>query len=171
MPLPAKFRITPSPHSPRGFTLVELTISLSLIALLAGLLVVLINPPQMRKKGRDVVRLVDFGTLLQAVESYTVDHGEPPDLENTLRRSDQPVAAGEAPQLADGRGWLGVDLSAYLAKLPTDPVNAGSLVYRYKRVGKRFEIDAVMEEYTDLMRDDRGNDDERYELGTDLGIL
>lgn len=165
MPLPAH------DHRTAGFTLVEMVVVVSMISLLSGLLVILINPVEMRRKARDVVRLVDLNNLLQAIESYNTDNGLPPDRDDTPRRSDQPVVAGFAPQLADGRGWLGVDLSGTLAKLPTDPLNVWPYVYRYKRVVRRFEIDAVMEGYPDLMRGDGGNDDGRYELGTDLTIL
>lgn len=165
MPLPAH------DHKTAGFTLVEMVVVISMIALLSGLLVVLIDPLEMRRKARDVVRLVDLNNLLQAIESYNTDNSLPPDQEGILRRSDQSVMEGQAPQLSDGRGWLGTDLSGSLAKLPTDPLNVWPYVYRYKRAAKKFEVDAVMEEYTDLMRNDNGNGDNRYELGTDLGLL
>jgi prepilin-type N-terminal cleavage/methylation domain-containing protein len=154
-----------------GFTLVEMVVVIALISLLSAFLTVIINPVQMRRKVRDVARLVDLGNLLQAVEGYVADYGYPPDEENVLRMSDQPVVAGVAPQLSDGRGWLGEDLSSSLAKLPTDPLNISPFVYSYKRVERKFELDAVLEEYAEMMSDDSGNDSGRYELGTDLTII
>jgi prepilin-type N-terminal cleavage/methylation domain-containing protein len=154
-----------------GFTLVELAIVITLLAILSTLSLLMINPVLMKRKSRDVVRLADLGTLLQAIESYTLDHGVPPEEERVLRRSDTSVSEGQAPQLSDGRGWLGTDLSSYLPKLPTDPENVWPKVYRYLRVGDKFEIDAYLEDYTDMMREDGGNDEGWYERGTDLTIL
>lgn len=155
----------------RGFTLVEMAVTVTIISLLVTASVILISPVQMRRKGHDVARLVDLNSLLQAIENYTVDHDVPPDQESVLRLSNQAVTPSQAPQLSDGRGWLGVDLSGILAKLPTDPLNVFPYIYRYKRVGKKFELNAVMEAYTDLMTEDGGNDNGQYEVGTDLELL
>ncbi|MEK7611708.1 MAG: prepilin-type N-terminal cleavage/methylation domain-containing protein [Patescibacteria group bacterium] len=155
----------------KGFSLLELIVSLAILTLISSVLILIINPLQIKKKGRDVVRLMDLGTIAQAVESYAVDNGSPPETEGVLRRSDTSLTPGQPPQLSNGQGWIGTDLSAYLEKLPADPLNTWPFIYRYEKAGKRFEIDAALEDYTNLLTEDRGSDPSRYERGTDLTIL
>lgn len=155
----------------KGFSLLELIVSLAILTLISSILILLINPLQMKKKGRDVVRLMDLGTLAQAFESYAVDNGSPPEIDGVLRRSDNSLTPSQPPQLSNGQGWILTDLSIYLEKLPTDPLNVWPYVYRYQKTGKKFELDAALEDYTNLLTEDRGNDSSRYERGTDLSIL
>ena len=155
----------------KGFSLLELIVSLAILTLISSVLLLIINPLQMKKKGRDVVRLMDLGTIAQAVESYAVDNGSPPETDDVLRRSDTSLTPGQPPQLSNGQGWIGTDLTTYLEKLPTDPLNVWPFVYRYQKMGKKFELDASLEDYTNLLTEDRGNDSSRYERGTDLTIL
>lgn len=156
---------------PVGLSMLELVIAVAIISLLAAVVLIVINPLEMKQRGRDVLRIVDIASLGQAIESYTVDIGNPPDLEGVSRRSDVSVVNGQTPQQSNGQGWLGVDLSGYLPKLSTDPLNVWPNVYRYKRVDKKYEIDTIMEYYLDLMTSDNGNDSGHYERGTDLTIL
>lgn len=151
--------------------MLELVLAVAIIGLLAAVVLIVINPLEMKQRGRDVLRIADSASLGQAIESYVVDTGYPPDVGAVLRRSDVPVVNGQAPQKSNGQGWLGVDLSGYLPKLPTDPLNVWPNVYRYKRVDKKYEIDTIMEYYRDLMTSDNGNDSGRYERGTDLTII
>lgn len=126
----------------------------------------------MRKRSRDVVRLSDTSSLMQAIERYNLENGSLPDVADITRQSDLAVGGGH-PSQADGTGWIGLDLTAHIPALPVDFVNAGEYVYRYRHDGVRYELDAKLEYHLDLMisQKDGGDDDLRYEMGTDLTLL
>ncbi len=57
----------------RGFTLIELLVTVGIIALLAIVVVVVINPAELLKQGRDVTRVSDMSTLTKAISLYYQD--------------------------------------------------------------------------------------------------
>ncbi|MCL5004073.1 MAG: type II secretion system GspH family protein [Patescibacteria group bacterium] len=159
-----------------AFTLIELLVVIAVIGVLYAISIGVLQPDVQKKRVRDAQRLADLGRLQSVIEAYISDHGVPPDVSGLVRVSNVPVSSGSNPSRSDGSGWLGVDLSSWLDKLPVDPLNAGSYVYRYERVGGNYELDAGLEYYTNLMLDsapggDGGNSDNRLEKGTDLTIL
>ncbi len=93
-----------------GFTLVELLIAISLIAILSGVLFSVINPLSIQKKTRDAQRKADLTKIMVALESYFADN-----------RS--------YPVKSDGWGLIGNGASDtlrvlkpnYVNVLPTDP--------------------------------------------------
>lgn len=58
----------------KGFTLVELLIAISLIAILSGVLLSVINPRGIQRKARDSQRVADLAKVKVALESYFTDH-------------------------------------------------------------------------------------------------
>lgn len=162
-----KFKISNS----SGFTLVELVIVISILGILYAVTFWAIEPDLIKKNARDGVRITDVGRLQGAVENYIADQGFPPDLNNSLRQSSVPASPSASPAAANGSGWIGQDLRQYLEKLPTDPLNSGIYVYRYKRVGQNYELDAALENNSNVMTNDGGNSATRYEKGTDPTIL
>src|SRR3989338_8964558 len=66
----------------RGFTLIELLLIVGIIAILASIVIVAINPTKQLGSARDAERRVDLDEILTAVYQYAVDHdGEfPPEL-------------------------------------------------------------------------------------------
>lgn len=160
----------------KGFTLIELMVVIGVLGILYAVTLWAINPQNVKSRARDVVRISDLGKLQSAIENYVSDNGVPPEIDNLLRRSDTSASPSASPNLANGNGWLGTDLSKYLEKLPTDPVNTSPNIYRYKRQGKTYELDAQLEVNSGLMLStgkdgDGGNSDSHYEKGTNLDIL
>ena len=160
----------------KGFTLVELLVVIAIVAILAGAVLIAINPAAMMQKARDSRRLGDLDTLVKAV-NLAITEGE-------ITFTDMVAAATSAQadaQVVDGTGWVRfpapvapkVGLSRYVAALPLDPTNVAPNVYSFQSTLTDFEINAVLEHADNIikMTTDGGNDPARYEAGTSLIIM
>jgi len=154
-----------------GFTLVELIISISILAVLASLSVVAINPPSVLARARDSKRIADLGVLVSAITSYDVDNGIYPDDSGVIRYSNSLPQGQSGPLQSSDNGWIKGPFSKYVSSLLTDPTNSGLYVYRYKRSANTFEVDARFEYYKEKAVDDGGNDNATFEAGNDLSLL
>lgn len=159
-------------YSPNGFTLVELIVVVMVISLTAFVIILIVNPEDVKRKARDNSRISDLLSLSQALETYAGDHSNAlPDsgAKDTTRISNV-LPSGSSGPLANsqGQGWVKQDISGYLPKLFQDPLNTGAYVYRYRVScdGIRYKLDAVLEYYTSKMSDDGGQDSTHYEVGT-----
>lgn len=154
----------------RGFTLVELIVVIMVLGLLYSFIVISIKPDDVKMKGRDSVRISDINKLAAAIDLYIADNGVPPDLANATRLSVAAVGAGPVAS-SNSSGWIGADISRYVENLPLDPINQSPYFYRYRHNSVKYEVDALLEFYTNVTPEDGGNDVGRYEKGTDLTIL
>ena len=153
-----------------GFTLIEVFIVTVVLALLYSFIILAIKPDEIKARARDVVRVSDVNKIYAAVEAYIADTGAPPEPAGLTRTSLILVGAGPLAR-SNGQGWLGSDLSKYLEKLPLDPTNKNAYFYRYRHIGAKYEVDALLEYYSDEAGGDGGNSATRYEKGTDLTII
>lgn len=111
----------------RGFTLIELLLVIGIIAILASIVIVAINPTKQMGDARDAQRRSDVNTLLNAIYQYAIDNDG--DLPGCLSGAVLPVGpqnicvAGDCSGVTDG-----CDLSAlntdYIVSIPTDPSGA-----------------------------------------------
>lgn len=212
-----------------GFTLLELLIVISIIAILSVALVFILNPAETLKKSRDAQRISDLSTLKTALGLYLTSTTTPylGGLTSNATCKDTAAAWGNAadrifysysgaitaitdstldggtgsvpaaystttPSLIDSTGWIPVNFETLtsgspISNLPLDPVNTISslsavastdLVYRYacRANNLTFEMNAQLESdaytVTDNKRtSDGGNNDNYYEVGTNLKIL
>jgi prepilin-type N-terminal cleavage/methylation domain-containing protein len=145
----------------KGFTLVELLIVLALIAILAAVLIVVINPGAIMTRGRDTQRKGDLRNLAAATDAYIADMGTGADLPWIARgncSSTSPgnifysitttsapngwpsvgTATGTTSTLANGNGWVPLNFQAStivgLSSLPLDPRNgitSGGVTFAY----------------------------------------
>ena len=111
-----------------GFTLVELLIVVMLIAILAGLLVTVINPQGIQQKARDSQRKADLKKIQAALELYFADNRAYP---------------------AHSGGVVATTLALspdYMNKTPADP-KGGAFTYTYKSdaSGGRYILYAKLE--------------------------
>jgi prepilin-type N-terminal cleavage/methylation domain-containing protein len=60
----------------RGFTLVELLVSLAVVAVLSLVVILAVNPAEQRKKARDARRLSDMQSIMKAISLYSVQTGD-----------------------------------------------------------------------------------------------
>lgn len=102
----------------KGFTLVELLVTMAIIGLLATIVMLIVEP--IRQQSRDIRRMSDFQIITTALEKYYDTNGSYP-----------PVDIAESDV---GERWpnlLGIALSPYVSPLPEDPLNKGGYGYFY----------------------------------------
>jgi prepilin-type N-terminal cleavage/methylation domain-containing protein len=135
----------------KGFTLIELLIVLALIAILAGVLVAIIKPAEILRRGRDAQRAADLRNLASAVDAYLNEMALNPTLGWITRGSCNvnnffsiPISGTSYPSgwptsttltsptgtnsvSADGNGWVPLRFNQVtilsLNQLPLDPQN------------------------------------------------
>lgn len=165
---------------PKGFTLVELLVVIAIIAILAAVVVLIINPLELTRRGRDAARLTDLANLQSAI-TVAVQEATGSGAEAVLCK---PPAAypcsgssNTGTRTSDGTGWAKVDLSTQqsvsVPTLPVDPTNDTILHYTYCADNDTWEIDTVLEsaQQAGKMSVDGGNEDGRYETGSNLTLI
>ena len=108
----------------RGFTLIELLLVIGIIAILAAIVIVAINPTKQLGDARNAQRRSDVNTILNAVYQYAIDNdGKVP---TTIPTGTAKYICQTSSVTCDG----GVDLDAltgsYLVKLPHDPQSSAT---------------------------------------------
>jgi prepilin-type N-terminal cleavage/methylation domain-containing protein len=168
--------------SARGFTLVELLVVIAIIAILAAVVVLIINPLELTKRGRDSARLTDLANLQQAI-NVAVQEATASGSQILCNGAAYPCngSSNTGSRTSDGGGWVKVNLSAQqsvsVPTLPIDPTNNAQLHYTYcaSNTGGNdaWEIDAALEssQQSGKMSTDGGNEDDRYEVGSNLTLI
>jgi len=155
----------------KGFTLIELLIVIAILAILATVVLLVINPVQMFAQARDSQRINDLGTLSHATALYLTTVTSP-DLDGTggfacgthfgatiagASESFDTAALslyGAFESTVNGLGWIPVNYNAIsggspISGLPVDPINttASGFYYTYAcdNTNKWFEFNATME--------------------------
>jgi prepilin-type N-terminal cleavage/methylation domain-containing protein len=104
----------------KGFTLIEILIVIGLIAVLAGVLVVALNPARQFAQARNAQRYNNIDTIMGAVINNMTDN-----------RGLFTCAAGALPATATNMADDGYDIGpcltpTYASQLPVDPSAAGA---------------------------------------------
>lgn len=103
----------------KGFTLLEVLLVVAVIAILAGIVIIAINPSKNLEDTRDAQRKADVNTIINAVYQYALDN-------NGSLPASVPVAADEICKTSGTCTGL-VDLAVltnsgtYLVAMPVDP--------------------------------------------------
>jgi prepilin-type N-terminal cleavage/methylation domain-containing protein len=153
----------------KGFTLIELLIVIGILAILATVVVIVLNPAQLFAQARDSQRISDMTTLRSAISLYLATVGNPSLGSCPLSVASgggRCTAAGTSPfitasttcgavstvRTTGGLGWVDVNLASVpggspLAVLPLDPINNTTNFYAYAcdNSARTFELDANME--------------------------
>lgn len=102
----------------KGFTLIELLLVIGIIAILASIVIVAINPTKQLGDARNAQRQSDVNTILSAVYQYAIDNdGNLPDTITTTEREICATGATDCDNAID----LDVLTGAYLVRMPRDP--------------------------------------------------
>jgi len=125
----------------KGFTLLEILLVVGIIAILAGIVILAINPSKQLADTRNAQRRSDVLTILNAVYQYSIDrNGVIPTTVVTTFNSSADCALNSGKEINNGTstGSTYVDLytslvgasSTYLVAIPHDPL-ATSTSYGY----------------------------------------
>jgi prepilin-type N-terminal cleavage/methylation domain-containing protein len=104
----------------RGFTLIELLLVIGIIAVLASIVILAINPTKQLGKARDAQRQSDVKTILDAVYQYAINNtGRMPAIipSSTSRE----ICRAGAVSCNNGVNLNGLLSGAYLVQIPQDP--------------------------------------------------
>jgi type II secretion system protein G len=106
----------------RGFTLIELVVVISILAILSGVLVPRVTNHM--KSARDARRLADIKTIRTAIEQYHADKGSYP-------APNANSSFGGWDVSSDGDFIRVLRESGYLEEDAVDPINDSTFHYRY----------------------------------------
>jgi prepilin-type N-terminal cleavage/methylation domain-containing protein len=158
----------------RGFTLIELLVVIAILAVLASVVVLVLNPAELLAQARDTTRISDTRTLNTAIALYLTDMAGPlaPSyttcyLSTTSGNGTSTTKCGVFASAAitvnssttvanytkiDGTGWIPINFGLMvvahppLSALPVDPVNSATYYYAYVASSTgNYELDAFME--------------------------
>ncbi|MCL4499491.1 MAG: prepilin-type N-terminal cleavage/methylation domain-containing protein [Chloroflexi bacterium] len=122
-----------------GFTLIELLVVIAILAVLAVAVVLVLNPAELLKEGRDTTRISDLASLNSAIALYTADviNGGWPGSITYKCTSTSTAPSGAAgcsvasSTTVDGNGWVPINFNQIasgspLPRLPIDPNNGST---------------------------------------------
>ncbi len=182
-----------------SFTLMELLLVVGILAIIATVTILVLNPVAFIMQARDSKRLAELQSLNKSLNLFILDRpGDSTGSPNTVYvslPSDQPDCSdlGLPPlptgwsyhcvaeinlKNIDGTGWMPVNFNllsyiSSLSNLPVDPTNAtsGGRYYTYV-TGGSWEMTAVLEseKYNNEQKKDKGQSNDFYETGTHIGL-
>lgn len=107
------FTITMKSKRVRGFTLIEILVVIGIIAILAAIVIIAINPARQFAQARDTQRMSDISAISNAIGQYTADNkGIIP---SGIISADLEIRKTEGIDLCD------ILVPTYMAALPVDP--------------------------------------------------
>lgn len=128
--------------SHKGFTLIELLLVIGIIAILASIVIVAINPTKQLGDARNAQRKSDVNTILSAVYQYAIDNdGNLPSGITTTRAEICATSATDCDSAID----LDVLTGSYLVRIPRDPqvqTATGTNYYIVEGANGRITVDA-----------------------------
>ena len=110
-------------RSQKGFTLLEVLLVVAIIAILAGIVILAINPARQLSASRNAQRWVDVNTILNGVYQYSIDTNVIP-ASITAVQTEICKTGGVCTGLID-LGVLTVT-ETYLTSMPIDPTGSST---------------------------------------------
>ena len=183
----------------KGFTLIEVLFVIGILAVLATVVVLVLNPAQLFAQARDSRRVEDLNNVRGAINLYLTSVSSPSlqaagtcgtNFWGTIASATNNFSGGSqhanVGTVVDGTGWVAVDFTSIsggspLSSLPNDPLNpdtaAQSYTYACNNTSKTFELNANMESTRyassgtdDVESVDGGDVAGIYEVGNEPGL-
>ncbi len=178
----------------KGFTLLELLIVIGILAILATVVALVLNPAELLRQARDSQRLSDLRTINSAIGLWVASASS---TTMTPAPTGGNCTAGtgtgygpisntctvNASTTINNTGWVNINFSdipggSPLSRIPLDPVNSAAYYYQYNNASTTltFELNANMESEkykaggaadVETNTKDGGNNASVYEIGTD----
>ncbi len=129
----------------RGFTLIELLLVIGIIAILAAIVIVAINPTKQLGDARNAQRRSDVNTILNAVYQYALDNSG--NIPTTITTTSKKICKSTPNVDCDADGvLLNVLTGSYIVALPVDPQQAttstGTNYYIVRNANGRITVAA-----------------------------
>ncbi len=122
----------------RGFTLLEILLTIGIIAVLATVVVVSLDPITRFEDARDSRRLADIQSILSAIHQYVIDNQGtyPAGIDTTERQigsASSGCSLGGACEVSGDGDCVDLDstLERYLKDIPYDPETGSSSLTHY----------------------------------------
>lgn len=142
----------------QGFTLLEILLVVAAIGILAGIVILAINPTKQLGQTRDAQRQVDVNTILNAVYQYSIENGGIP---STINQASSCGVVTANQICTTGGTCTGITSLAvlttdeeYLVSMPEDPTAAtanGTGYYIVKTGNARVTVCAPSAEQATLI--------------------
>ena len=113
----------------RGFTLIELLLVIGIIAILAAVVIVAINPTKQLGDARNAQRRSDVNTILNAIYQYSIDNNG--NLPSTITTTTTAICKSGVNVDCTGLINLNVLTGSYIVGLPNDPQTATATSTNY----------------------------------------
>jgi prepilin-type N-terminal cleavage/methylation domain-containing protein len=112
-----------------GFTLLEILLAVAALVILAGIVIIAINPTKQLADTRNSERYVDVNTILNGIHQYAIDNdGDLP----VSTASNAPICKATVSAGTDNCVSLDALIPTYLVSIPTDPRSATDNITGYE---------------------------------------
>ncbi|MDP3988395.1 MAG: type II secretion system protein GspG [Candidatus Levybacteria bacterium] len=119
----------------KGFTLIELTVVIGILAVLSAFVIAIVNPAAQLQKARDGQRKSDLSQIQKSLEGYYQDHGRyPSNVSYQILRLDLSAVTRDNPS------WI-----PYMNSVPQDPVSTKTYLYVVSSDGQSYYFYASLD--------------------------